>query len=893
MIGGGICLWGEIMLSFLMRFLCLSTVIAALAPADVSAQTRSTFQKIDGRQICGTGAVLDTPAGSIIARVPHGTRVTISDFGFGPDGISYYRIDQPAPGGGYVATGNAPHFCGFANRRDPEALHYLAPPNTCHLIAASRRSVGEVNDYISAHSEFLPAVSAYRSANGWFAISLGLVSLDDVDPLLANGRGIPADAYCADGSNYVSVLDWQRNSFAEISPADPEQILDEAGLERRNCLLGNGPACGAYADTLKTKSSISKSDRYEMVRFWLLGCMRGDAAACGRGIVMTTRYLDHALLTAWPAGEAQDAGIRDDLLRTACDGGDAKSCSLLAGSEMVHHTDEPPEYLTALASLTAGCALQSNFACRDMFRLLDRRDKALGAPASADDLYFSARLWAAFCTSDPAAVTENSCGSAYRAYAGFLAKVAGDRQQAAIAMQALREGCALWNADACVYLSRQADRLDPDERNRAANRAILACRDHDIADEVCGNLDTVLAAALPAGQRLRDAEFDAFAETCRSRNDTDGVEACRNALVYYARKFSATDLGEVEAMLRSACTADHIAGCTQLAFIYGDTSLTGRDLRIDGTDQPDKRRAALRTGCRPGIVGVASCSTLADDTDDRGPEALDALQVACTTVKANPDGARGNNACFRRGLSALRDQRDYSAARADFEFVCGNEHQSDAPYACKHLALMVRDGLGGDKNPAAAFDLLRRSCFPAGPWLGDGEGCLLYGDSLIANRDRIDYDPSSDTLTLVAGLVPKDDYRTTVIALEASRAYALGCASRWDDACRATDRLIAERLRGAFPRVTTICQIRNRSDKVVSNKTCEVVRYFKASEPFGGERAVVSETIYVWPDGDRTLVTDQGADRRLNGAKAIRYRSDMGMDCLNNPATGNSFCNMP
>lgn len=883
-----------------MRVLLTGALIFWASLTSAAAQTSSSsHQPIDVRQICGVGDILDAPAGQVVSQLPEGTPISVTDFGFGPDGRSYYQIDLSEAGAGYVATENAPHFCGYANRRLPGAARFVAPPNTCHLIAASRSSIDEVNAFAFEYPDFVPSMSVYLSDNGGYAISLGMVSLLAVDGILDNATNIPGDTYCADGQNYVSVLDMQVDRFSEIPPQEPGTNLtgmaraaqaagNTTGM-RRACLLGDGPSCVSYADAVRSKDNMSVAERFEIQRFWMLGCMSGEAAACANSIRLGTRYRDHALVVAWPEGNDLDRDILRELLRTGCDAGVTDGCSKLAGREMSRNTYTPPEYLNALQAKTAACTLQDNYACRDMFRLLESRERAMEQPASIDDQYYSAHIWGAICNPTPGQVAENTCAAAYQAYAAFLEASTANTDRETVAIHFLQTGCEVWNASACFYYSTLAERVSVSDRNQAASRAITSCQEHDIIAPVCSNIDTVLAQDLPASQSLHHQEFDRLALTCQTEDNLDGTSACSQAMRYYVKHISDTDTAELEAMLQGACTDAHIAGCNSLAFVYSTSMMTGQDLSFEGLNQPERRLAALTTGCRLGALGLPNCDSLGELQIARGEHAAaqKSYGVACTTVMANNDATRfaqGRGACFSRGLHALRQFRDYDTARADFEFVCANEDQTNGPYACKHLALMALNGLGGEEDLTAAFDLFRQGCFASAGRRGDGEACLYYGNLLVENRDRAEYDQHWN---LADVSVKPDDAQLAQLAIHINWAYTEGCLSRWTAACEANEAFITHRLNGSFPFLLAECQIRNVDGQTVSNQHCERLTFFEVAHSEDGSRERVIGNIYIWPDGDRTTTVD---DRYLNGVETNGAYWQDGMECMDNPETGNSFC---
>lgn len=280
--------------------------------------------------------------------------------------------------------------------------------------------------------------------------------------------------------------------------------------------------------------------------------------------------------------------------------------------------------------------------------------------------------------------------------------------------------------------------------------------------------------------RLQTAEFDKLAMTCEAANTRDGEAARSEAMSYYARVISNTELAPLEQLLQRTCRPDHIAGCDSLAFFSSPFTLTGQGLRFHGTDQPEKRLAALRIGCQPGALGLSNCKDLGDVLAERGDHigAQESYRMAWTASRQS-DGARSDRgACFTAGLHALTKIQDPATARLDFEAVCADNSDSNQPYACKHLALLHMDRTDAQPDLPRTLDLLKQACFPQGDFKGDGEGCLDYGRTLFENRNQLRYDPTASWIMTMA-----------------TRAYVIGCLSRWQAAFAANTRLYSPGMR--------------------------------------------------------------------------------------------------
>lgn len=373
-----------------------------------SADTLSPYQTLAERQLCSPGQILSEPGGTVLRQEGSGTKVSITDLVSGKDGQLYYRLVGADPV--FVATGDARHFCGFVGERQAELRRLRALPNACHLIAASRKTLDEVNRFVAQNRDFLTGMAVFRANNGWLAISLGQVTLAAAPSILAHSKNIPADAYCSDGAGYIAMMDLQKGQFVEP---------DGTSL-RGACLGGNASACRDEAGAIAERSELTDGDYVDLWRLRLIGCGAGDVLACDAALGVPTRIAAHPLVTAWPAGAEQFSSPKIEMARIGCDAGLLTSCQILADSELVSISGDPGKYLSALQASVAGCAAsQDQYACRDMFRLLQKREKAMGAPASADLLFHLAGLRAPSCRV-PTSETNESCPDLTLTYEALL-----------------------------------------------------------------------------------------------------------------------------------------------------------------------------------------------------------------------------------------------------------------------------------------------------------------------------------------------------------------------------------------------------------------------------------------------------------------------------------------
>ncbi len=851
-------------------------VMAATFSLAAHAQTPDPYQTLAERQVCGAGQILSAPGGAVLRQEAPGTLIHISDLVPAPDGALFYRLAGTDPA--FIATGDAPHFCGFAARQQNPAARFHALPNACHLIAASRRTLEEVNDFAAEHGDFRPNMAVFQAENGWFAISFGQVSLAAAPALLAGSERIPADAYCSNGAGYVAMMDQQDGRFAAPGGTSLRQA----------CLGGNASACKGQAEAIAAGSDLRDDEYADLWRFRLAGCMAGDATACTTATDVPIHIASCPILTAWPEGADRFSSLTLEMARIGCDAGLVDGCQALASSELVSTSGDQGTYLSALQALAAGCAAsQDQYACRGMFRLLRYREKAMGAPASAELLFHLAALRAPSCRV-PGPETNESCPDLTLTYETLLAHPDLTPEQAGAAITYLQGRCDGGDPDACVIASRQTDHLDGPARDRAATQAVAACQ--GVSGSVtCDQLDQQLGAALPETARRRQVAFDDLAAACRADNTPDAANACTETLIYFARMISATEIAPLESALQSACTADINSGCETLAFVYGPSMMSGEDLSFQGVNQPEKRLAALRTGCRPGALGLANCNLLGEALADAGDQtaAQASYRTACDTIRADQGltpQISSNGGCFNAGLHALRKLNDRATAQADFTYVCASPEDNNRPYACKHLALMTPDD-----DIAARMQLLEQGCYPDNLSTGDGEACLLLGRLFLEQRHTLDWSygarfPHIDPTVSVSN----DGLMQT--AGTASQAFAIGCLYRWDAACAANEALLNDWIAGTYPRIATTCQIRDAAGAISSEKPCQMIRYVVPERVEYEAGNMHPERMFLWPDGDRTVLRDSHPNL-LNGRIAEYFVTEDGQFiCRRNPETGNSFC---
>lgn len=98
----------------------------------------------------------------------------------------------------------------------------LFDSSRCAVIVASRQTMPEVDDYMAQHPD-IPFDAIYKAANGWYAISVGLLEKSGAPAMLDRMRAagqVPQDSYCSDGARYTELV-WMYESNATPPPSVP------------------------------------------------------------------------------------------------------------------------------------------------------------------------------------------------------------------------------------------------------------------------------------------------------------------------------------------------------------------------------------------------------------------------------------------------------------------------------------------------------------------------------------------------------------------------------------------------------------------------------------------------------------------------------------------------
>jgi TPR repeat protein len=386
------------------------------------------------------------------------------------------------------------------------------------------------------------------------------------------------------------------------------------------------------------------------------------------------------------------------------------------------------------------------------------------------------------------------------------------------------------------------------------------------------------------------ARYTEQAEACAGGSSYE----CGRALSHYAREISNDDLGPVISMLRENCNSDRVTGCEALASAYGSHENRSAAGTITvGIDDAALRMATLRLGCSDLMAPGNTCDGLGDALAKLGDitAASVAYNKSCTYIMDlghNQVGYDGHWDCYNAAKHALLVAKDYATATHSFIFVCDSDTAGLAPFACKYLGRIHDRGLGVERDAKTAHNYFGQSCFHRRVDDSDGEGCLLYGELLIRDREAIavrDRDLEGAALPQSA-----DAASMQYILEDASRAFQRGCKSRIPLACAANKDLLAQRIDGAFGFETIECFVRDMGDPEFRVQTCRTLKQFPNFNDPDTQADPLREAIFIWPDGDRTIVQQSGDVWRLNGNRTSGLVAGPSYDCIANPATGREFC---
>jgi hypothetical protein len=207
-------------------------LLAAIGPA--LAQDLPPYQSLETRHVCTAQPIHETPAGTQARVLGAGAEVMLRDVTFGPEGGAWFALDYPTGKGleraiGYLPVSSVKHFCapeGAAPEDSTSRLQsYLAPPNTCHVVAARADTVEELNGQARSMPTYAPVISGYRLHSGGYALSLGLVSTNLRDRIGSPAARVQTGITCVSGADFAEAL---VHDGTVLTPADPGGLSDDA-----------------------------------------------------------------------------------------------------------------------------------------------------------------------------------------------------------------------------------------------------------------------------------------------------------------------------------------------------------------------------------------------------------------------------------------------------------------------------------------------------------------------------------------------------------------------------------------------------------------------------------------------------------------------------------------
>ncbi|NPD17710.1 SEL1-like repeat protein [Xinfangfangia sp. D13-10-4-6] len=865
------------------------------------AETVPDFQPAGMRQVCAATAVYDAPGGRQIGQLDPGEVIERTALRFDTAGRLFYGFAYE--GGEAVAdAAELPRSCEFA-QRETIAPVFAAPPNSCHLIVAARRELDEVNAVTASYPDFWPQISVYLSDNGWHAVSLGLVRRDMAELVLAAGEGLPGDAYCSDGARFLAALEPEgagrfgagqlRGQSAPDQAAAAQALLVQwengAGTTplRQACLLGSSVSCNRYAWELRDASETSAEAAAERLRYDLYGCMLGEEHSCTNAVFVPRSEGPDPILALLPEWQrpAEDTGlIFPDLAATACDRNVIPACHALARPYLGRQGLSAEDYLTLLEGTARACMAGGD--CQPFSAAVAEHAPVLGKSWPAIDQMGIGRLLFPYCSTDSAAW---GCALSVKYLKTYVENAAGDPGRATEAAALIGEACGLGSPDACAYQSGFTAQFDPATRDAAAEKAKAICAAQPDPTELCDSLARRLATDLPASAGPLQAEYQRLAAICRETRATESGNPCAGAFEFYLANISHENPEAPLALLAETCSpGGKITGCDPLGRFHA-----GQSYRLDdGSDyRPapalEKARSAWEIGCDGSTEGIASCSALGrslEQAKDHVAAGL-AFGTGCDAAhRAQPAPARDpSGICYDAAKNARNALQDYARAAPYFDAAC---NRFDEPFACKFLGLMHAQGEGMEPDPVAARDLYQRACFYRVEVLRDEQACMLFGQLLVADHAAL-AQPGPDETEAEASAYAAE------LLTHASLGLQIGCKGGYQGgyqaACEDARSLLKRWSEGAYPTEPVTCTTIGNDGVMRAPQTCRAF-WFYLTEELGGHGPDYAASVYVWPDGQRTITLETSDAFYLNDNPARLDHSQTGWTCYKNQSTGRSFC---
>ncbi|AGT08525.1 sel1 repeat family protein [Paracoccus aminophilus] len=883
--------------------------LGAAAQAQAQALDLPPHQSLETRHICATQPIYKAPAGAPSRELAAGETVVLRDVTFGPDGAAWFSLDYATGKGreralGYLPINQVRHFCppGASHPNGAPIQSYLAPPNTCHLVAGYAESLQGLADLRASLPGFAPSASAYRLRAGGYALVLGLLSTGASERALRLSDQLPKGSACVSGADFSEVLVPAGAGFA---PADHAGVPDAAALlaearqaskadgMKQACDLGLGAACTEFAKTIYDAPDGEGRGPAVVTRYALLGCMAEDLEGCKLAINRQDNTLELAREQVLSGHAPARDQVTTELAKQLCDARDPVGCILQARGTAPDRSPTLVEAASNFAANLTACQQGIGWICESLQDGFAAVTSARDDGPTPDERFAVAGIEAGICTQGPLAPNQRSCAPAYYLYRDFLTYGDPKSRGATRIAQAsafLTSGCAAGDPEACATLSKLPAFWPVAERQAAAARAIALCDGQENKDSICESLGAALDPSVAEARPALRARYDAMAQSCRAP-EGGSYQDCIQALHLYADLKAPDGLDTVEAMLKEACSPANLKGCGALAQIYGPDNLETQATSIPARNDTDAYLSALRMGCPTGRDAAEdgnTCARLADAVAGSGdPEA--ALQVRAQACEALISSGTTEDgwACYDAAKLALSQEQRLPEALRWAEFACDGADASVAPYGCKLAGNILSAGLGQPADPARALAAYQRGCFHHRVHTTDGEACLNYGRMLIDTVRR-----GEEPAEPLAFAHREDGEEPTppLILSEASRAFDMGCMDKIAQACTANKQLLEDWSTGDLPFDPATCQVRTATGEITSEKPCRSFIFYQAAPDMQEAREQIGLNVYVWPDGDRSVTYLRDGIWRLNEVRTDNPVSDAQSRCWLNPISTRRFC---
>lgn len=892
-------------------------LVSLLATLTISGSAYSenfqAHQPLGVRYVCSVVQISARPGPLPQHLLSSGDDVQLEDVTFGADNQPYFAVNYATGTGLQRATGFLPidqvfNFCNFEQRAD-QGQSFLAPPNTCHLIAIETSTLVALNKEASNLEKFRASMAAYRMRNGNYALSLGLLNTRASKTILRQAVGPPTTSQCSTGDEFVEAMlkadtafsDGESRRFASDDErlATARDLLQQATqttdatVLKLACDLGASRACSLYAEVIYDADDPNKTLPATVTHYALMGCMGGDVLGCKLAINRAENTLENAQFRSVDGGTGNpDDLVVLELAKPGCDARQAVSCILLARGTSPYKTPTLIEAATNFAAKLTACKTSIAWACeelQDAFAQVVQARKG-NASATADENYALGSFVEQYCTPGPAKPNVPHCKPAYLKYRDFLqytkSSAAGD-ERIVKAKSFLEKGCAAGDPSACAAQTKLSDQWPAESRSKAAARAVELCAQQTEKDSVCDGLAVALDPALDGAKQAQREIYDALVAKCINSKPSDGQQACSSAAAAYKSLEGYHQPSDIEVVLSDACKGENINGCLALASLIAKKSQNGSP----NNQNKEALLSVLRTGCRFDDSPASTCLSLADTLASSGEnaEAADVYSKACEYQIRHAVGRpKDVSICYNAAKFALAQKIQYTDALRWSEFACNAEDLGLSPYACKLAGNIYASGLGVEANPQEAIIAYQRGCFHPYVKTTDGEACIKYGNILL---EAINHLGQTDAPKLILpGNMYDDSQNPISIGSEVSRAYDMGCMDNIEQACELNRKLLNDWSTGRYPHNDVRCHVQDDRGSVSSDKKCRAFSFYQAAGKLKEQRHQVRLEVYVWPDGDKTVVYQKDGTWLLNEVITDGVRRDGATNCWRNPISKRSFC---